>query len=77
MHAARLVQAETDTATVGPFGRARARPSLASDRSAVTAIEYALMGALVALAIVGGVNGYAGNLGTLMNTTFGKIASAI
>jgi Flp pilus assembly pilin Flp len=59
---------------VGPVGGPRC---LARDGSAVTAIEYALMGAMVALAIIGGINGYAGNLGTLMTSTFNSIATAI
>ncbi len=50
---------------------------LLSDRAGVTAIEYALMCALLGLAIIGGVNGYAGNLGTLMNATFSKLASTM
>jgi Flp pilus assembly pilin Flp len=50
---------------------------LRRDRAAVTSIEYALMGALVSLAIIGGVAGYSGSLGSMMNATFLRIASAM
>ena len=76
-----LHRARTDKAAIGPFGRAGGSLfrtfALARTRAAVTAIEYALMGALVALAIIGGVNGYAGNLGALMTATFSAIGSAM
>ncbi len=57
--------------------RNRVWRALRADCSGVTAIEYALMGSLVAIAIIGGVNGYSGSLGTLMNNAFTKIASAM
>ncbi|MBS0362956.1 MAG: Flp family type IVb pilin [Proteobacteria bacterium] len=44
---------------------------LAGDRSGATAIEYALIAALIAMAIVGAVT----VLGTQLNTTFTGIAA--
>ncbi|MGF6485742.1 Flp family type IVb pilin [Paraburkholderia sp. JPY419] len=43
------------------------------DEDGVTAIEYALLGSLIALAIIGAVKGLATNL----NTVFDSIASSI
>ncbi len=76
------VCAQIVTAAVGRFGHCARigccvmRP-LRRDRAAVTSIEYALMGALVSLAIIGGVAGYSGSLGSMMNATFLRIASAM
>lgn len=69
-------------ATIGCCGRVgRAAGGvwrlLARHRSAVTAIEYALMASLIAVAIIGGVSGYAGNLGSMMSATFTRLAAAI
>lgn len=50
------------------FGRARA---------GVTALEYALMGSLVAVAIAGGVAGYTNSLGTFMSGAFSAIAASM
>ena len=43
------------------------------DRRAVTALEYALMGSLIAVAIITAVTG----LGTSMKTTFNTVASSL
>jgi len=76
------VRAHIVAAAVGWFcHRARtgawAILALRRDRTAVTAIEYALMGSLVSLAIIGGVAGYSGSLGSMMNNTFTRIAAAM
>jgi pilus assembly protein Flp/PilA len=44
-----------------------------SDQTAATAIEYGLIEAGIAVAIIAGVNG----LGTQLNTTFGSISSQL
>lgn len=44
-----------------------------NDQSAATAIEYGLIAAGIALAIVAVVSG----LGTQLNTTFGSVSSAL
>jgi Flp pilus assembly pilin Flp len=46
-------------------------------RGGVTALEYALMASLVAVAIVGGVAGFSGSLGTLMSGSFSLIAASM
>lgn len=46
---------------------------LKGDRRAVTALEYALMGSLIALAIIGAAT----SLGTKIGTTFNDIATAL
>lgn len=46
---------------------------LAHDESGVTAIEYGLIAALVAVAIVVGVTALGDNLGTLFNDIAGEI----
>jgi Flp pilus assembly pilin Flp len=51
--------------------------TLTTCRAGVTSIEYALLASLVAVAILGGVNGYAGGLGNLMSSTFSKITGAL
>jgi pilus assembly protein Flp/PilA len=45
---------------------------LVRDESGVTAIEYGLIAALIAVAIVGAVT----TVGTNLNTMFGKVANA-
>lgn len=45
----------------------------AKDESGATAIEYGLIAALIAVAIIVG----AGNVGTTLNTKFGTIATEI
>jgi len=44
-----------------------------SDKSAATAIEYGLIAAGIAVAIIAVVNG----LGTNLNTVFGSVSSAL
>lgn len=44
-----------------------------SDQSGATAIEYGLIAAGIALAIIAAVNG----LGTTLNTTFGSINTSL
>ncbi len=44
-----------------------------SDKRAVTALEYGLIAALIAVFIIGAVS----TLGTSISTTFSKIASSI
>ena len=46
---------------------------LVNDQSAATAIEYGLIAAGIAVAIIAVVNG----LGTQLNTTFGSISSQL
>ncbi|MEQ8967932.1 MAG: Flp family type IVb pilin [Azospirillaceae bacterium] len=43
------------------------------DESGATAIEYALIAALIAIAIIGGLQA----LSTQLNTTFGTVESAL
>ncbi len=43
------------------------------EEAGVTAIEYALLGALIAVAIIGGVS----SVGTQLNTLFSSVASAV
>ena len=43
------------------------------DESGATAIEYGLIAALIAVAIIGGITA----LGQSANTTFGEVATAI
>jgi pilus assembly protein Flp/PilA len=50
-----------------------ARYRLASDRRAVTAIDYALIAALIAVVIIGAVTG----LGKGVGNTFNKVASEL
>jgi len=50
---------------------------LAACRRGVTAIEYALMGSLVAVAISAALFGYTGNLGSAMTHTFTQIAASM
>jgi pilus assembly protein Flp/PilA len=47
--------------------------SLKSDKRAVTAIEYALIAALIAIVIIGAVT----RLGTDVSNTFNKVASEL
>jgi pilus assembly protein Flp/PilA len=47
--------------------------SFAKDRRAVTAIEYALIAALIAVVIIGGV----AKIGTRASTTFNTIATEL
>jgi pilus assembly protein Flp/PilA len=47
--------------------------ALTRHRRAVTAMEYALIAAMVALGIIGAVT----SMGTTLSTTFSKVASAI
>jgi pilus assembly protein Flp/PilA len=58
-----------------PVALERGLRRLARARDAVTAMEYALMASLVAVAIIGGVAGYSNSLGTLMSNTFSQIAA--
>ena len=44
-----------------------------SEEDGVTAIEYGLIAALIAVAIIGGVS----LVGTNLNTTFGTVASSL
>jgi len=46
---------------------------LRADRRAVTALEYALMGSLIAVAIIAAVIG----LGTSMQTTFNTVSNGL
>jgi Flp pilus assembly pilin Flp len=50
---------------------------LAGDRAGVTALEYAIMGLLIFVAIAGALFGFAGGLGNMMSTAFGKIVAAM
>jgi pilus assembly protein Flp/PilA len=47
--------------------------ALSADRRAVTAIEYALIAALIAVVIIGAAT----QLGTHIQTTFNKVASEL
>jgi len=75
------LRAQIAAVAAGPLGRCaragRKSHGLSGDRAGVTSIEYALMGALVSLAIIGGVAGYSGSLGAMMSATFTKIATAM
>jgi pilus assembly protein Flp/PilA len=46
---------------------------LRSDRRAVTAIEYGLIAALVAVVIIGGVTLVGGNLSTIFTSVSGSV----
>jgi pilus assembly protein Flp/PilA len=48
-------------------------PTLRSDRRAVTAIEYALIAALIAVVIIGAVS----LLGTSISSTFNTVSSEL
>ena len=50
---------------------------VASARRGVTVVEYALMGALIALVILSGVFSYGSSLGSLMSSTFNRIGDAM
>jgi pilus assembly protein Flp/PilA len=47
--------------------------ALRSDRRAVTALEYGLIAALIAVVVIGSIT----TLGTSINTAFSKVASSI
>ncbi len=55
----------------------RRRRPLARDRAGVTSIEYALMGGLIAVVIIGAVSAYTGGLGSMMSGSFATIAAAM
>lgn len=44
---------------------------------AVTSIEYALIAALIAMAIIGGISAVGGNLGAIYNQIMTSITSAL
>ncbi len=46
------------------------------DEEGVTAIEYGLIAALIAVAIITGVTALGGQLNTIFNTISGKVTSA-
>ena len=47
--------------------------NLMQDNEGATAIEYGLIAALIAVAVIGGVS----QLGTSANTTFGQVSAAM
>ncbi len=51
--------------------------SLVRDESAVTAIEYALLGTLIAVAIIAGVSALGTNLNNLYNTISAAVEAAL
>ena len=55
----------------------RAGRRFARARGGVTALEYAMMASLVAVAIVGGVAAFSGSLGVLMDGTFALIGASM
>lgn len=71
---ARALPGRTGTlARRSPHGR----KGLCADRSAVTALEYALMGAFVMGAIIAAVSGYGGGLGALMVSSFAAVTASM
>jgi len=58
-------------------GLGRACRRLATDTRAVTVVEYGLMAALIVVAIVAGVSGYAAGLGGMMSSSFSQIAATM
>ncbi len=51
----------------------KARFNLFSKEEGVSAIEYGLLAALIAVVIIGGVTALGGNLNTLFSTVAGKV----
>ena len=47
--------------------------NFAADESGATAIEYALLASLIAVAIIGAATALGGNIGRLMNNVAGKL----
>ncbi|MGY6660853.1 MAG: Flp family type IVb pilin [Glycocaulis sp.] len=59
------------------LGRRAARPSLIADTSGATAIEYALMVGLIALAIIGALTFVAGGNGGMWTRVQTEVTSAM
>lgn len=51
--------------------------NLLTDRSGATAIEYSIIGALVAVAIIGGVTALGNGVGNTFNTVGDRIDEAV